>query len=407
IVVAQVGMSLALLIGAGLFVRTLRNLTRMDLGFNRENLLLFNVNPGAVGYKGERLANLYQQLLERIEATPGVRSATASSYALLRGSSRSSFCAPGYAPQPGEKMSLANLAVAANFFETMEIPILQGRGLARQDIEPLISAIATVQSVEGKPPRDSVASRQVAVINQAMANKYFPNINPIGHRFSFSGNCKDGDIEIVGVARDAKYGGLKKEIIPIAYVPYVRPPFGAPSVMSFAVRTVNDPETMTAAIRKSAQAVEPRLSLSAIRTQDAEISRLTTQERLFASLSSFFGLLALIQVAIGLYGVMSYAVARRTYEIGVRMALGAQSNDALWMIMRESLWIALVGVALGLSVALAATPLVASQLFGLAPHDPLTILSATLLLLTIMALAGYLPARKAAQVDPLIALRHE
>src|SRR5262249_20821696 len=171
------------------------------------------VFPGAIGYKGERLANLYQQLLERIEATPGVRSATAGG-SMLTGTNQTSLCVPGYTPQPGEEMRLFNLSVSANFFETMGMPILQGRGLTKQDIDPLIGAIETMQNSEGKPPKDFVAPRQMAVINQAMARKYFPNVDPIGRRFSSSRACKEGEIEIVGVVRDAKYGGLKLEIRP-------------------------------------------------------------------------------------------------------------------------------------------------------------------------------------------------
>jgi predicted permease len=407
LVVAQVAISLVLLVGAGLFVRTLRNLTRGDLGFNRENLLLFEVSPGEMGYEGERLANLYQQLLERIDATPGVRSATALSFPLFSGLSQSGFCVYGYTRQPGEKMSLPYLPVAANFFETMGMTILQGRGLTKQDFEPLIFAMASIQSSGGKPPKDFVIPRRVAVINQAMARKYFPGVDPIGRRFNFSKFCKDGDgIEIVGVVRDAKYGGLRQEIGPAAYVPYLIN-LHADGGMSFAVRTAGDPEAMTAAIRRAAQGIEPRLTPSDMRTQDAEIAELVTQERLFASLSSFFGLLALVLVAIGLYGVMSYTVARRTHEIGVRMALGAQAADVLRLVMRETLWLALAGVALGVPAALVVTRWIENQLFNVEPHDPLTVAMITLLLMAVMALAGYLPARKAARVDPLVALRCE
>jgi predicted permease len=403
LVVAQVALSLLLLIGAGLFVRTLRNLANIDVGFNRENLLLFTVNPGAIGYKGERLANLYPQLLERINAIPGVRSATASEYSLLGGMSSSSFCVPGYTPQPGENMSLPRLGVAGNFFETMGTPILQGRGLIQQDIEPMISALAILQSSGGKPPEGFVVPRQVAVINQTMARKYFPNVDPIGRRFSFSSNCSGGGrIEIVGIVRDAKYGRLKEETRPTAYTAYVQLPHNQ---MTFSVRTAGDPTAMTTAIQKAVQAVEPKLPIFAVKTQEAQIAEILSQSRLFAGLSSFFGLLALILVAVGLYGVMSYTVARRTHEIGVRMALGAQRGDVLRLVMRETLWLTLAGVALGIPAALVATRWIASQLFGLAPHDPLTITLVTLLLAAVMALAGYLPARKAARVDPLIALR--
>ncbi len=408
LVVAQVAMSLLLLVGAGLFVRTLRNLTRIDVGFNRENLLLFNVHPGAIGYKGERLANLYPQLLERINTTPGVRSATASDNSLLGGFSASNFCVPGYTPQPGEWMILPRLSVGANFFETMEMPILQGRGLTRQDSEPLITALAILQSSGGKPPKDFVMPRQVAVINQTMARKFFHDDDPIGRRFSFSSNCSGGGrIEIVGVVRDAKYGGLKQEIRPTAYLPYVQLPRGAPDQMTFSVRTAADPAAMTTAIQKAVQAVEPKLPIFAVKTQEAQIAEILSQSRLFASLSSFFGLLALVLVAIGLYGVMSYTVARRTHEIGVRMALGAQRGDVLRLVMHETLWLALTGVVIGVPAALVATRWIASQLFGLDSHDPLTITLVTLLLMAVMTLAGYLPARRAAQVDPLVALRCE
>jgi predicted permease len=290
----------------------------------------------------------------------------------------------------------------------MEMPILQGRALTKQDGELMIGALAPLQSPEGKPPKDFEPPRQVAVINQTLARKYFPNVDPIGRRFSFFSNCEDGGrIEIVGVVRDARYGDLKQEIRPTVYHPYVQPPRAIPAQMSFTVRTTGDPAVMAPAIRRAAQAVEPRLPLFGVTTQEAQIAELLSPSRLFAGLSSFFGLLALILVAIGLYGVMSYTVARRTHEIGVRMALGAERGDALWLVMRETIRLTLAGVAIGVPAAIGATRWIESQLFGLAPHDPLTIMLVTLLLIGVMSLAGYLPARRAAQVDPLIALRCE
>jgi predicted permease len=284
---------------------------------------------------------------------------------------------------------------------------LRGRGLTRQDIESLISAITTRQRSGGGPPKDFVEPRRVAVINQAMARKYFPGVDPIGRSFNLSINCNSSRTEIVGVVRDAKYEGLRQETPPIAYLPYVEPSSGASSGMRFAVRTASDPAAMTASIQKAVQEAEPRLTLDYIATHNEQIAPRAAQERLFAILSSFFGLLALILVAIDISGVMSYTVARRTHEIGVRMALGAERGDVLRLVMRETLWLALAGVALGIPAALIATRWIASQLFGVEPYDPLTITLVTLLLVAVMTLAGYLPARKAAQVDPLQALRHE
>ncbi|MBO0860455.1 MAG: ABC transporter permease [Chloracidobacterium sp.] len=409
LIVSQVAISLVVLIGAGLYIRTVRNLIGVDVGFNRENLLNFDLHFYKIGYKGERLAGLYRQLFERIEAVPGVRSVTGTSNcSVFATTCTAPFCAPGYSPQPGEKMSLAYYNVAPNFFETMDVPILRGRPLVRQDNELPTGALTTEQGLGGKPPRDFVAPAEMAVINQAMARKYFPNVDPIGRSFSLSENCGgERRAEIVGIAGDVRHSGLRAEIRPTAYLPYVEYPRGAPAAMSFIVRTAGDPNLMVAAIQRAVQDVEPRLPLTGVGTQAEGISGFVTQSRNIASLTSFFGLLALILVAIGLYGVMSYTVARRTHEIGVRMALGAQAGHMLWMVMRETLWMALAGVALGIPAALVTTRSIASDLFGLSPHDPLTITLVTLSLMAVMMLAGYLPAKRAAQADPIAALRCE
>lgn len=325
---------------------------------------------------------------------------------MLGGTSSTSFCVPGYTPQPQEKMMIYKLSVGANYFETMGMPILQGRGITRQDIETIISAIATRQNTGGKPSKGYVEPRQVAVINQTAARKYFPTVDPVGRYFSYDTECKSSVIEVVGVVRDARYGRLREEIQPTIYVPYLRAS-GPPSSESFTVRTDGEPAAMTASIQMAVRALEPRLSLDDLKTQTEQITELALQERLFAILSSFFSLLALTLVAIGLYGVMSYAVARRTHEIGVRMALGAERGDVLRLVMRETLWLAFAGVALGIPAALFAARWIASQLFGVAPYDPLTITLGALLMIAVMATAGYMPARKAAEVDPLVALRCE
>ncbi|MCI0389446.1 MAG: ABC transporter permease [Acidobacteria bacterium] len=410
LIIAQVAISVLLLIGAGLFVRTLRNLANVEVGFNRENLLIFTTIPEMIGYKGVRLANLYQQLSEHIESVPGVRSVTVSSNPLLSGGyAADGFCVPGYAPQPGEKMSIPKLYVGANFFDTMGIPILMGRSLSPQDNEQTLSLLSILEAPADKRPQTIERPRLVAVINLSMARKYFPKEDPIGRRFNLSNNCDGpGGVEIVGVAQDAKYYSLREDVRPTVYLPYLLGRSGGPpGRMSFAIRTNGDPLALVGAVRNAVRSVDPNLPLFAVKTQNEQISEQLSQSRLFASLSSFFGLLALLLASLGIYGVMSYTVARRTHEIGIRMALGARRADVLRMVLRESLSLALIGIMIGVPAALITTRLIEGQLFGLASNDPLTITLITLLMIAITTLAGYLPARKASQIDPMVALRYE
>jgi len=380
LVVAQVAMSLLLLVGAGLFVRTLRNLNQIDAGFNRENLLIFRITPR---YETARRANLYQQMTERIAALPGVRAVSSSHFPLLAGSYSSiKIAVPGYTPQADEEMKVRIASVAPHFFATMEIPLLLGRELTLQDNQ---------------------SAPKVVVVNQALAQRFLSQQSPLGQRLILDGE----ETQIVGVTRDAKYGGIREEIVPVVYLPYLQNRSGPPPEMSFAVRTLGDPAASIAAIRQAVQAIDRNIALFDIRLQSEMIARSFAQARLFATLSSFFGLLALALVSIGLYGVMSYTVARRTHEIGIRMALGARGMDVLRMVLGESLLLVLIGSVIGLAAALAATRLIAGMLFGLTPNDPLILVLATLLLLAVAALAGWLPARRAARVDPLVALRHE
>jgi len=401
LVVAQVALSLLLLVGAGLFVRTLSNLAQIDVGFNRENLLLFRVNPGMSGYKGGRLTNLYQQMVERIEAVPGARSATLLQNALLSdGVGGGNIYAQGYGSQPNEKLPATTQYVATNFFDAMEIPILKGRRFS---------------------PQENEVAPKIAVINQTLARRYFAGRDPIGQHLAIgavnydnSGKMIGSDnplIEIVGVARDSKYSTLHGEIEPSVYMPYRQRQYGIPAEMTCAVRTTGDPASMTAAIRDALHSIDGNVSLFAVKTQNEQIAEQLAQPRLFASLSSFFGLLAMALAGIGLYGVMSYTVARRTQEIGIRMALGAQGGDVARMVLRESLLLVAIGLAIGLAASVATARLIENSLSGLlfklTGTDPLTLTLATLLLLTVAALAGWLPARRAARVDPLIALRRE
>jgi predicted permease len=380
LVVAQVATSLVLLIAAGLFVGTLRNLNQIDAGFNRENLLIFRVNPQ---YETARRANVYQEMTERIAALPGVRAVSSSRNPLLAGSySSENLTVPGYTPRAGEEMKARIASVAPNFLATMEIPLLLGREFT---------------------PQDNQQAPNVAVVNQELAQRFFPNQNPLGQRFILNGK----EMQIVGVARDAKYGGIREAIPPVVYLPYLQDRLGPPPVMSFAVRTLGDPSAATAALRQTVLSIDRNLPLFDVRTQSELIERDFAQERLFGTLSSFFGLLALALVCIGLYGMMSYTVARRTHELGIRMALGAPGGAVLRMVLGESLRLVLTGLVIGLAAALGTTRWIASLLFGLTPTDPLTLALATLLLLAVAALAGWLPARRAARVDPMVALRHE
>ena len=385
LVVVQVALSLLLMIGAGLFVRTLQNLERVDMGFNPDNVLLFKIDPTLNGYKGERLVNLYDQIAERVRAVPGVRSVGMSFTNLIGGgSSTINMSLPGYTPQPGENMHVGLQFIGGDFFDAMEIPLLAGRKLG---------------------PQDNAKSAKVAVINQTMARTFFHEENPTGKRFSFGSDNKEGKVEVVGVVRDAKNDSLRKEIQPTAYIPYNQDEdLGR---MSFEVRSAGDPTETVAAIRQAVQAIDGNLPLFDVRTQVEQINKALAAERLFATLSTGFGLLALLLACIGLYGIMSYGVARRTQEIGIRMALGARPGNILWLVLRETLLLVLIGVVLGVPAALATTQLISSMLFGLTPTDPATIAIAITVMLAVAIFAGYLPARRAARVDPWVALRYE
>jgi predicted permease len=383
LIVVQVATSIVLLIGAGLFVRTLRNLKSIDVGFNRENLLLFRVDPALSGLRGPQVQDLYRRLLERIESVPGVRSATVSRHPLLSRSSRtSSLFIQGIADTDSGSEEARINVVAPNFIDTMEIPLLQGRGLSPGDVR------------DGQP---------VALINQTMARKVFGDESPLGRRFGFSPKT-NSQIEIVGVVRDAKYTGLREPSKNTVYTSYLQ---AEASQMNFSVRTSGETGTLVNSVREAVREVEPNLPMFDVQSQVERAEEGLMQEHLFASLSSFFGLLALALACIGLYGVMSYGIARRTNEIGMRMALGARSTDVARMVMREAMSLVAIGVVIGLGAAVGTTRFIESMLFGVTATDPLTIGLGVVVMLAVAAVAGYLPARRAAQIDPMTALRYE
>ena len=381
---SQVALSLLLLVGAGLFVRSLVNLHRVDTGFNQENVLLFQIDTDSIGYKQDsRLVKLYSDVEEKVSSIPGVRAASFSMFAFNQGGWTSPASTRGDSSDPRTEQHVRNNSVGPDFFEAMGMALLAGRGFG---------------------PQDNETSPKVAVISEAMARQMFPDSSPLGRRFGRGGPEHSEDIEVIGVVKDAKYGDLMEEPKPMAYYPYTQP---INYLSNFEVNFSGEPGAIVAETRRAIKEINRQLPIVEAVRMSEHVGRSLVQQKLIAKLSSFFGLLALLLACVGLFGIMSYSVAKRTNEIGIRMALGAGRGDVLKLVMREGLAPVLIGVAIGLPAALAGARLITSLLFGLTPADPLTIFVATLLLLAVAALAGYLPARKASRVDPMTALRCE
>jgi predicted permease len=397
LVVVQVALSLLLLVGAGLFVRTLLNLQRVDPGFNTQNLLLFDVQPSLIGYKDEKLRQIYGQISERLEAIPGVQGVTFSRMPLLSQSSSSSsvFLREALNATPDSEGRIkANgdgyrHVVRENFLQTMGIPLLSGRTFG---------------------PQDDTNSPKAVVVNQTFANKYFPNENAVGKRFTFD-TKKPDEIEIIGVCKDAKYMSQRDEIPPTVYSSYRQEP--PQSGATFEVRTSGDPSATIASVRSVVREIEPNLPVMNVKSQVEQADETLRMERLFAKLLTLFALLAQQLAAIGLFGVLAYTVSQRTHEIGIRMALGADRASVLKMIVRQGMTLALLGVILGLVGAYVLTKYLESwislskMLFGVKVSDPLTYGLIALLLTVVALIACYIPARRATKVDPLVALRYE
>lgn len=386
LVVAQVAISLVLAIGAGLFVKTLSSLNAVDVGFNRENILVFSLNAKQAGYKDAALAGFYKNLLDRFERVPGVRKAGLSDFPLVANYwNGTGLVIPGAPKMPeGKGPNTCVMTVNPNFLQVMQIPILLGRGIEDRDM----------------------TSPRVAVITELLAKKYFPGVNPIGRRIGLGDEKDPADIEIIGVARTTRYNSLKEETPPVAYVPYTQDLEGL-SRMEFELRTTGDPLAIANTIRAIVHEANSAVPVVSLTTQAATMDRTITEERTFAQLCTGFAVLALLIAAVGLYGTMAYAVARRTNEIGIRMALGAKRPGVIWMVLRQVTIMAVVGLGVGLAVAWQTTHLVQSWIFGVKPNDPLVMAVSALILITAALAAGFAPAWRASRIDPMVALRHE
>jgi predicted permease len=385
LVISQVAFSLILVVGAGLFLRSLINLIRVDTGFDKDNVLRLQVDASSAGYTGgPRLRSLHQQIEARVSALPGVRAASFSASTFHEGTWDTSAFTAGDPPE--QNNDVEHNTVGNGYFATMQIPLLAGRTFGAQD---------------------TPTSQKVAVISEGMARTLFPKGSPIGRHYGYEDPKNANDLEVIGVVKDVKFHSLE-EGAEQGTLDYLADAQGdGDNLNDFEVRYTGDFGAIAAAVQRTIHDIDHNLPISNVTTLDEQVARSYTDQRVVAQLSTFFGLLAVFLSAIGIYGLMSYVVGRRTNEIGIRMALGAERMHVRWLVMREVLLLVAVGVAIGAPAALLSSRLVNSMLFGLHGNDPFSLLAAVFVLLFIAALAGYLPAQRASRVDPMVALRYE
>jgi predicted permease len=412
LVAVQAALAIVVLMGAGLLVHTLKNLKDLNPGFDTRNLLTFNLNPQQAGYKNADTEALYHDLQDRIEGIPGVMSVSYSGSALLAGSwSRTGF---RYVPPGGSKrveVEADIMDISPEFFSTLKIPFLSGRNFNGPDFEranlldTAQRALMDARAAHTAPP-EMPSLPMPAIINSQFAKKYLAGVNALGQRFGSEDGSdpdrpKDSGYEVIGIVGDAKYNSLRRDIDPTMYVPLT----GSPA--AFEVRTAGDPKAMIAPIRSLIDQRDSNLPMMQIATQSEQIDRLLAQERIVAQLSSFFGVLALLLACTGLYGLLSYEVTRRTREIGIRVALGAQRMDLIRMVVGQGIVLSLAGTVVGLVAAFGIGKLLKSLLYGVKPGDPITLVAVSVLVIGIALAAAFVPARRATTVNPVIALRYE
>ena len=396
LVIAQVTVSVLLLISAGLFIRSLRNLRTLDLGLKTENLIAFNLSPTLNGYTSLRSKQFEKQVRDRVSAAPGVGGVAFAQMGLLEGNEwDSSMSVEGYEAKPGESMNPYCNAVSPGYFKTLSIPLVAGRDFDDRDAR-----------FEPADPKAQLPSYKVAIVNESYAKHYFGDRSPLGRHIGFGINPgTKTPIEIIGVVKDSKYTGVRDEIPRQVFFAFMENDSAGGTVMY--VRTTNQPDAAFGAIRQVVRELDANIPIYNLRTMDHQMDQSLLNDRLIATLSTAFGVLATLLAVIGLYGVMAYTVARRTREIGVRMALGAVAGDVIWLVMRDVLVLVGSGLLLGLIASWALSRFVSSQLYGVSGSDPLTMAGACFVLALVAAIAGYIPARRATRVNPVLALRYE
>ena len=382
LILVQVALSLPLLVSAALLLRTLQNLRAVDTGFGKENVLLASVNPTLNGYTKERTAAFYDELLTKTRALPGVKAASLATDSPISGNwDRLGLVVEGYTPREGERTSTDATWVSSDYFKALEIPFVIGRDFDEHD---------------------RVGTPKVVIVNERMAKHFFGTVNVLGKKI---GTEDVPDRTIIGVVKDAQYVNLRESIRRHFYLPTTQE--SQPTGLTLHVKTSTDTAAVAEQLRAQLKAIDPHLPLYNIKTLSAEIDESLVQERLVTWLSAAFGLLATLLTALGLYGVLTFSVARRTREIGIRVALGAQRRDVFRLIMVRGVVLVVVGVAVGLAASVAFSRLLSALLFGVTPNSVATLAAVSAGLIAVALLACYLPARRATKVDPLVALRYE